>query len=218
MKSLTYAITDPASIGVLLAALLLPLATNTRAHVPNCGWLVPASQCPDTFDPPPCPGDAGGGNDTTLSCGTCGIAQPGMAHYWISEPYCSLRIEDTPLIYTPALGAPVQFHLSYRQRGAILEDPSVFGVGTNWSCSFRACLADLTATTNGWLRLHRGGAGLIDYITNVAQFRDGSILTGSGGTYQIEYPNGAKDTFAKAYTNPDGQTFYFLTAQADPAG
>ncbi len=141
-----------------------------------------------------------------------------MPTYWVSEPYINLRLEDFPLSYLPSRGRAVTFHLAYRQRGAVPDDPNVFGVGDNWTCSLRSYLADLGWATPGWMRLQKGGAGLIDYTNNVPQYRDGSILTGSGGTYQIEYASGAKDTFQKAYTNSQGQVFYFLISQSDPAG
>jgi hypothetical protein len=141
-----------------------------------------------------------------------------MPSYWVSEPYIDLRIEDIPLFYSPSRGLPIQLRLSYRQRGVVPEDPAVFGVGANWSCSFRSYLVDLTSVTPGWMRLHRGGAGLIDYTNNITQYRDGSLLTGSGGNFQIEYADGSKDVFQKNFVNADGTNFYFMTSQTDPAG
>src|SRR5207248_6460981 len=107
--------------------------------------------CPDHHDPPPCCGCApGGGLDNGgpwsspgggQGCRMC--ASVGMPTWWVSEPYINLRMEDEPLGYQPAHGARVAFRLSYRQRGAVLEDPAVFGVGINWSCSFRAYVVNL---------------------------------------------------------------------------
>ena len=87
----------------------------------------------------------------------------GMATYWISEPNINVRIEDQPLAYSAALGDPVIFSLSYRQRGNVPAYPNIFGVGTNWSCSFRAYLVSLTndVLTPTLMRLHRGSAGWV---------------------------------------------------------
>jgi RHS repeat-associated protein len=139
-----------------------------------------------------------------------------MPTYWVSEPYVNLRMEDEPLGYSGARGPRVSFHLSYRQRGAVVEDASVFGLGNNWSCSFRAYLADLGGTPDH-LRLHRGGAGFIDYTNGVAQYRDGSIVTSITGGYQIEYRDGAKDTFTTSFLD-NSVTYYFLTTHTDPTG
>jgi YD repeat-containing protein len=138
-----------------------------------------------------------------------------MPTYWVSEPYINLRLEDEPLGYNPARGNRISFHLSYRQRGAIHEDPAIFSVGPNWSCSFRAFLIDMGG---GFLRLHRGGAGFIEYTNGVPFYRDGSLLGSVSGGYQIQYRNGATNFFTKSFINTNGLTCYFLTEQADPAG
>jgi RHS repeat-associated protein len=70
----------------------------------------------------------------------------------------------------------------------------------------------------GLMRVHRGGAGYIDYTVGAQQPWDGSILStpDGGASYQIEYPTGAKDIFAKVFA--PNYTYYFLTSQTDPAG
>ena len=136
--------------------------------------------------------------------------------WWVSEPYINLRLEDEPLGYQPALGPRVAFHLSYRQRGPAPEDPAVFGVGTNWSCSFRSYLT----IQYGQIYLQRAGAAFIAYTIGAPQFRDGSVLsTPDGGlTYQIEYPDGSTDSFQQPFTDIQSGSLYFLTAHSDPFG
>ena len=73
-----------------------------------------------------------------------------MVAYWISEPAINVRIEDQPLGYSAALGGPVIFSLSYRQRGSIPTYPTIFGAGTNWSCSFRDYLVRDSSFTSGF--------------------------------------------------------------------
>jgi RHS repeat-associated protein len=201
------------------------------------GWALPcnpASQlCADFSDPPTCDacdcpaGDGGGTAEAGIPAMGCSDdscsnrqtqqnpveAQDGMAYYHVSQPYINLKIEDTPIRWVAARGKAVMFHLSYRQRGAIIEDPAIFGVGTNWSCSFRAFLYG--DGTN--FRVHQGGAGWIDYAIDTSQYRDGSILSAVTGGYQIEYRNGSIDTFVHQFTQ-GGKTLYFLTSRADPAG
>ncbi|HEV2207668.1 MAG TPA: hypothetical protein VG167_02780, partial [Verrucomicrobiae bacterium] len=140
-----------------------------------------------------------------------------MPSYWVSEPYVNVRIEDSPLFYTPARGLPITFHTSYRQRGAIQEDPTIFGLGPNWSCSFRAFLVDLSSGAS-LLRLHKGSAGYIDYTNGVPQYLDGSLLGSVSGGYQIVFRDGSTNTFTHAFTDSGGNSLYFLTSQSDPAG
>jgi hypothetical protein len=129
-------------------------------------------------------------------------------------------MEDEPLGYQPARGSRVAFHLSYRQRGAVIEDATVFGVGTNWSCSFRAYVVNLTTLSSGWVRLHRGGAGWIDYYDGVVHPRDGSILSihDGGASYWVDHPDGAREVFNVAFSSSSGSTLYFLAAHYDPQG
>src|SRR5882672_6417304 len=219
----------------LILTLLLASARALHAYI--CGTYN-ASVCPDHNDPPicvtcPCPlasgGGGGGGGGSSIvrgdgvgdggGCSGCGAPGGGMASFWISEPFINLRIEDLPLgSYKPARGAPIEFRLSYRQRGVISEDATIFGVGTNWSWSSRVFLADVTALVPGLMRLHRGGAGAIDCWINTNNFFDGSMLTNVGGTYQIEYPDGRKWIFGKTFLFGGSQPLFFLTAQKDPAG
>ena len=138
-----------------------------------------------------------------------------MPVFWVSEPRLNVRIEDEPLGYSPAVGKRVSFSLSYRQRGGVDLGPAVFGVGTNWSCSFRACVVDLG---RGNIRAHRGGAGFLDYSIGTPQFYDGSMATNVSNGYQIEYMDGSKDVFTNVYTDNFNVHYYFLTSQQDPSG
>jgi RHS repeat-associated protein len=106
--------------------------------------------------------------------------------------------------------------MSYRQRGAIKEDPTIFGLGPNWSCSVRAFVVDLS-WEGGLMRLHKGSAGYIDYTNDVPQYLDGSVMSSISGGYQIGLPDGSTNTFTHAFTF-GSYTLYFLTSQSDPAG
>jgi len=221
---------NPKKIALLLLLTQLIVAINGYAVIPVCDAAPHIRPCPDVNDPPTCsdcsctPDSNGpeepqsfiGPQGNLSSCSNCRL-QAGMPVWWVSEPYINLRMEDEPLGYTPSHGPKVTFHLSYRQRGSINYDPTIFSLGTNWSCSFREYLASVS---DGSMRLHTGSAGWTYYTNGVTQYRDGSILsTPDGGvTYVIEYANGAKDVFAKQFTGTGGFAYYFITQKMDPAG
>ncbi len=157
--------------------LIVPLlAMQVRAAQPpliiNCGSYD--KPCPDEQDPSSCsdcqcPPGSGGSSPCASCSGLWGHDQPGgMPTFWVSKPYTSLRLEDTPLWWSPGRGQPISFHLSYRQRGSVPEDPTIFGVGTNWSCSWRAFVLDLGGTPD-LLQVHKGGFGWITYPFSSSQ-------------------------------------------------
>lgn len=138
----------------------------------------------------------------------------GMPAWWVSEPYLSLRVEDEPLGYQPALGPRMAFHVAYRQRGTVPEEAAVFSVGANWTCSLRSWLT----TNSGYAYVHRGGAGLDRYVIDTPDFREGSKVSWVEGTgWVLETRTGAKAVFALAF-QVAGETRYFLSAQYDPTG
>lgn len=194
--------------------------TPTTCENPNDGSGGAGGSSGSGGGTPGKPGGSGGG------CGSCNRPRKsyGTAEWWLAQARIDLHLEDTPLSYQASRGMPVSFQLSYRQRELMPEDPAIFGVGTNWTSSCRVFLLDSTSIASGYFRLHRGGAGSIDYYLeyylDTPQFFDGSILTtpDAGATYQIEYANGAKDVFAKSFVDSGGNTRYFLTSKQDPAG
>jgi hypothetical protein len=156
-----------------------------------------------------------------------------MPVYWVSEPRINLHFEDEPLGYQPARGLPVALHLTYRQRGAVGEDPYVFSFGKNWTCSFRAfvCLNSEYSEP----ALHQVGAGLMSYDTvHETPNEDTAAVMTSGSTdiaihgstdtaygtdgFQVEYPDGRVEIYDYAFTNSAGIVEYFLTSSSDPAG
>ncbi len=210
----------------MLIALLLMARVAFPTLVCDIGYV---GCCWDNFDPPPCtscpcpPGSGGGGGGGGGGgCNNCpaSLAAAGGSPEWsVSEPFMNLKLEDRPLGngYQPSRGPRVSFVLYYRQRGAVTEDPALFGVGKNWSCSLRAYVVPLS-TPSGAVLLHRGGAGWVRYITGQTQVRDGSLMTATAAGYEIEYSDGGKDTFTNSFTASSGVTYYFMTSQSDAAG
>src|SRR5579864_431914 len=142
-------------IGIVSVVLSMLAGPANSASPPfvcgNAGTL-----CADQSDPPlcstcQCPPGSKGGSANNSGCSTCpgggggwggSLEAIGMARYWVSEPYMNLRLEDEPLGYEASRGHRVAFHLSYRQRCPAPESSSTFGVGNNWSCSFRSYIID----------------------------------------------------------------------------
>lgn len=153
---------------ILVFGVLLALTPVDRAKA--APWLRDEN---DLAGPAPCPsqcscppGQGGSQCPTCTSPQSSGAgSQPpgalavgvGMPCDWISEERINLRLEDEPLGCQPARGLPVSFHLSYRQRGAIHEEPTISGLGTNWGYSFRSLIH---VASSGQPGLHRGGLGV----------------------------------------------------------
>jgi RHS repeat-associated protein len=141
-----------------------------------------------------------------------------MATWAVPEPYVGLELVDLPLAYRPACGPMVAFRLNYRQLGAVVEDPVIFSVGPNWSCSFRACVI-APNWSSGSAMLHRGGAGWIDYQAGVPQPRDGSLITSlAGGGFQISRRDGSVETYTTQLEVSSNNPVLFITTSTDPAG
>jgi hypothetical protein len=157
-------------LSVFLCAVLVE---SQFAYIPSAravfGCEAAGYSCPDNGDPPPdsCPpppGSDSGSNDDPVTmempasgCSSCGgsAAGHGMAVYHISQPFMNLRIEDFPGVgYLPGIGPAINFKLWYRQRGVVGEQSAIYGVGNNWSFSFRSYVID------------KGGG--LDWLTSIA--------------------------------------------------
>jgi RHS repeat-associated protein len=142
-----------------------------------------------------------------------------MAVWRVSEPWLYLRLEDSPVgSYQPGIGPRPTFTIFYRQNQSVTEYPTIFGLGTNWSCSLRKYIyADPGLTNQAYL--HKGGASWMTYVVGSPQTRDGSLLSFVSSTsFKIEYMDGSKDNFSTPFTNSDGDVLVFITSSADPAG
>src|SRR6266496_2538567 len=82
----------------------------------------------------------------------CATNSTGMARWWVSEPYCTLWLEDEPLGYQPSRGPKVSFHLSYtdrNQRDTNLFAQYAYSFGQGWECSWMSSLGADTFSTSG---------------------------------------------------------------------
>jgi hypothetical protein len=95
---------------------------------------------------PCCPPDGAQGNNPNLAKalarkaagldGHAGASSPSAMPVWeVSEPYISTWLYDEPLGYSPGVGFPISFRLSYKQRESRPVPASIFNVGPMWNCS-----------------------------------------------------------------------------------
>jgi hypothetical protein len=122
--------------------------------------------------PPPRPGNGAGGSPANIiagdyeiakeataqspgGCDSCGPVVWGLPRYFVTDPFCSLWIEDLPLHYEGAYGPPVTVRLKYHERhysSVVSELPwhgVRFGNGSGgsvgaWYCSLSS-FADLSS-------------------------------------------------------------------------
>ena len=156
------------------------------------------------------------------------ISESGMPVWEVSEPYINLWLYDEPLGYQPGIGPRVSFGLAYKQRGAPLVSPSIFSLGTNWTCAWLSYVETDGSGGQVSLVLKRGGriiyssadGSSLEYYTHTTL----QVLTndlGQTNGFLRAFPSGAKDYYQAIpqYVRlPDGNTPVFLAARTDPAG
>jgi RHS repeat-associated protein len=201
-------------------------------------YLVPAGKLPAGWQPV---SDAGGG--TVWGKGSAGAnseapplsvaptihrktCSPGMATYDADAARVSLTIVDTPVAYTPPVGPPVEFTVSYQQREiAPVQTPTYSNLGNKWSFTWLSYLvinpsdpaAAATAYGPGGGTLHYDGfnTGTQSYLPE----RETQVSLVKVGTDQYEkrFPDGSKQIF----TVSDGAGFarkIFMSQSLDPNG
>jgi RHS repeat-associated protein len=153
--------------------------------------------CPHNSDD----GGDGGGCKESQSC--CG------APVWrVTDPNCTLLLDDEPLGYTPATGPRISLHLSFKHRemdSGML--PHEFGLGKRWNFSWHSrimLLGDINGYGYAAINYPDGrkrnvwGYSGMDYVTN--RRMTGNISSG----YSIVYPDGSTDFYGLIVTNSTG--------------
>jgi RHS repeat-associated protein len=180
-------------------------------------------------------GQQGGSNGGNMGgCPNCNSGGPkitGMPQYSIHAMLVSLHIVDTPLPYRTPVGLPLDFDVSYCQRG-ILPDPTQSGtsypnLGAQWSCNWVSYISDDPTQTSEDVSLYSPGGGVDPYVHTSGtigqifspQVSDQSVLTRLSGTsYEIDYADGSEEIYDAA-TNVNGPgRMVFMTHRYDPAG
>jgi len=155
---------------------------------------------------PPCP-----------NCGGGGPGPGGMPSYSFHPQKVSLIIDDVPLGYTPPVGAPINFHLSYDHRENRHPQTFNFGhVGPMWSHNW------LSYVTEGGMWVTLRGIGQEAHLGMAYQVLSRAVLVQVSSTpirYERRLPDGTVEVFTVA-DRPAGQPNrrIFLTEVIDPQG
>ncbi len=169
--------------------------------------------------PPPCVAPS-------IKCPTGDCSNPGMADYNVDSARVSLTITDTPVGYTPPVGPPIKFTVSYQHREvAPVQTPTYSNLGNKWSFDWISYLvidpanetADATAYGPGGGTLHYGGfdSGTQAY----APQRETQVSLVKTGTdhYEKRFPDGSRQVFALSDGAPVARKL-FMTQWIDPQG
>lgn len=173
--------------------------------------------------PAPTPGPNTTDNDKQEPSTKCSI---GMATYGVHSMLVSLRLEDTPVGYTPPVGPAVTFRANYNQRDS--QQPAAFAhsnLGPKWTFNWLSYVSDDPATQLPAIGVYVPGGGAEIYPFDSAtqtfashpQSHATLVKTGTA-SYERRFPDGSKQVYALS----DGATAYprriFMTQMIDPAG
>jgi RHS repeat-associated protein len=167
-----------------------------------------------------------GGNQCQADVGGSLVPSQGMAAYSAHAMLASLNIEDTPFRYTPPLGLPINFTVTYNQREN--QQPSTFtysNLGPKWTFNWLSYVTDTPndSTTNASVYVPGGGAETYVFNPDLPGYppdpQSHAVLVRISNTrYEKSFPDGSKQVF----TQSDGSGSYprkiFMTQWLDPAG
>jgi YD repeat-containing protein len=204
---------------VLAAALPAGFVPVERGEAETV-WGRSCPSRPDPTQQQPCEETSGG-------CG--GKCGGGMAGYTFLRLLAALRIQDTPLTYTPPKGPAVNFTLTYNQRDVF--QPAVFtyaNVGPKWTFDAVSYVEDDPSTQAAQtVRIYRRGggmeiyAGLVGTTPSAPELRTRAVLVRVSSNpiqYERRLPDGSVETFAQPEAGTAFPRKVFLTEDKDPQG
>lgn len=165
-----------------------------------------------------------GPDDPRGGGGNCG---PGMASYSVHLMLVSLRIEDTPVGYTPPRGPDMHFKVSYSQRES--NQPATFSysnLGPKWTFDWLSYVIDDPQSPSRDADLYNRGGGTETYVgfdtatqSYAPQYLNGAVLRRTSPTsYERRLPDGSFEIFNRS----DGATSFprkiFMTRLIDQSG
>lgn len=170
-------------------------------------------------------------SDDSVDAGSCGTSTcRGMPQYSVVSMVVSLRIEDTPVGYTPPKGPAMNFSLTYNQREATQLPTLTFGnVGQKWLHSWYSFVNDDPASPGNSVSVNFTGGGAYVYsgfnsttgAFTPENLHGGAVLVRTSASpivYERRFPDGRVDV----YRSSDGRTAFprkvFLTERRDAIG
>lgn len=153
----------------------------------------------------------------------------GCARYNVHAMLVSLNIEDTPVMYRPALGPEIAFKLSYNQREDLRPVvPNFSNLGPKWTHNWLSYIEDDPSNPNAnVMRFLPGGGAREEAQFNATTSRfapsrfDKSVLVRTSNN-PVAYELRSADGAVLVYRSSDGATVkprrIFLTQKVDPAG
>jgi RHS repeat-associated protein len=156
------------------------------------------------------------------TCGAQGMAVPSV-HLML----VSLHLEDEPVGYSPPVGPPVRFTVSYNQRDAF--QPANFSYsnfGPKWTCDWISYITDSPQNPSADVTYYAMGGGLRTFTgfnpstqTYAFQQYDQTLLKRTGtNSYELLSPDGSKLVFSQPDGSVGSSRKVFLTQVVDSAG
>jgi RHS repeat-associated protein len=204
-------------------------------QAPNQPFATMAGPPPDPDYPPPpgsgAPGDPGPGPHCPCQC---------MAVAAFDRFQAGIAIEDTPIVYTPGVGGPMPFTVSYHSRyaTAVGSTMNYSNIGPQWLFNWLTHvgggpangLSEATHYTPYGDKFTYGGyeqtvvQGIGQPMINQGDFQDNQGWTHATlhyrqgpERYELWEANGSKQIFAQG-VGAAGSRQFFLTSMQDPQG
>ncbi len=139
----------------------------------------------------------------------------------------SLHIFDRPAYYTPPVGPPMHWNMSYRQKDAY--QPSNFNyanMGTNWTFDYLSYVVDDPNNPSANADIYLQGGGVRTFVefadstqSYLPEIQTGDVLARICPTcYELRHPDGSKEIFQRPDGNTSAGRKIFLTKIMDVAG
>jgi len=142
----------------------------------------------------------------------------GMPTWDVSEPYTTLWLTDTPLLYRDSNGEWVKLTVRYKHRG---EDKgiNIGSFGPNWECNYIGFLQENTNSPDTFFD-HSFGGGINKYNTNgTPNYKSLNILSGVGtSAVQTSSATGENTTYGSSASGGVGIVNHFPTQTVDKYG
>ena len=170
------------------------------------------------------PGGSGSGNPFERGRGGWGVGVGGMPQWSVSEPYCTVWLEDVPLLYHRSNGKWTKLKLTYKHR----DDPKddlICGFGPKWNCNWLEWVHTQPAVSDVAI-WHAPLGGHFDQLLNqttpTPDYVTGRRLYTCTGTcptpLYVLTPAGGTIKYGVVHGTASGTTNYFADQRIDRYG